>query len=182
MATAFQLRKGFIMEKQATISPEDLHEWLDQKDGPALIHTLPEYHYTQAHLPGARLACVYEVIFLDLVAALAPEKTSPIVVYGASRKTMDAHVAADKLARAGYSDVRILEGGMNAWTAAGYALEGQAPQLPPTTPAIGKLDEGLYHVDTEESLIEWAGRNPNSKHDGSIPLSNAQYYKPQPGR
>lgn len=159
------------MNTPMTITPERLHEWLGQKDAPVLIHTLPEYHYTQAHLPRAHLACVYEVVFLDLVAAVVSDKTAPIVVYGIGRQTMDAHVAADKLTRAGYLEVKILEGGMQAWKAAGYEFEGQAPQLLPPTPTVSPLKEGLYSVDTDQSLVEWVGRNPNTRHDGTIRIS-----------
>jgi polyisoprenoid-binding protein YceI len=34
------------------------------------------------------------------------------------------------------------------------------------------LGDGAYRVDIDRSLIEWAGRNPNTKHDGSIGLAS----------
>jgi polyisoprenoid-binding protein YceI len=36
------------------------------------------------------------------------------------------------------------------------------------------LKDAVYQVDTEMSEIEWAGRNPNVKHNGTIKLSNGQ--------
>ena len=36
------------------------------------------------------------------------------------------------------------------------------------------LDDGTYHIDTDQSTIEWAGRNPNTKHFGTIGISNGQ--------
>jgi rhodanese-related sulfurtransferase/polyisoprenoid-binding protein YceI len=162
------------MNTQKTISPEALQQQLEQTDAAVLIHTLPEAHYAQAHIPGAQLACVYEVTFLDRMAALVSDKATPIIVYGSSQATMDAPVAADKLIRAGYRNVAILEGGLQAWTAAGYALEGLSSKQPPAAPVVNRFQEGLYRVDTDQSVIEWAGRNPNTTHNGTIRISEGR--------
>jgi len=55
------------------------------------------------HIPGAQSACVFQVSFLDDMAAIAPEKQSPIIVYGASLNSRDAETAIEKLNRAGYT-------------------------------------------------------------------------------
>ena len=34
--------------------------------------------------------------------------------------------------------------------------------------------KSFYHIDTDQSTIEWAGRNPNTKHFGTIGISNGQ--------
>ncbi len=49
-----------------------------------------------------------------------PERSSRIVVYCLSGKTSE--IAAAELVRNGYTNVLLLEGGMNAWREAGYAL------------------------------------------------------------
>jgi len=59
------------------------------------------------------------VTFLDDIATIAPDKQSPIIVYGASPKSRDAKTAIEKLNRAGYENITFLEGGLEAWQSVG---------------------------------------------------------------
>lgn len=152
-------------------SAEALKDWMQAEDPPILVDTLTSDHFKQVHLPGAQNACVFEVTFLDQIAALAPHKNAAIVVYGARTETLDAETAAAKLLRAGYTRVALLEGGLAGWRAAGLPVEGPAPDpadLPPSAPTIEKR---RYTVDTENSIIAWVGRNPNTHHTGSLRLA-----------
>lgn len=160
------------VEPSAAVSPLKLKSWLDQGQAVLLIDTLPNDHYQKVHLPGARNACVFEVSFLDQVAGLAPDPHQRIVVYGASAKTLDAATAAAKLVRAGYTNVAALEGGIAQWRSAGFSLEGRAGELPDEPPALPLLENRTYTADTARSLIEWAGRNPNTKHHGTVALAS----------
>jgi len=162
------------MIEQATysrITVEELHQKTAEEKEFFLIDTLTRDHFEKVHLPGAQSACVYEVTFLDQIAAKAPGKDAPIVVYGAGADTFDASVAAEKLVRAGYRDVSTLRGGIEYWRKAGYPLEGSAPDAPEASESRVFLSDGTYLVDTERSVIEWAGRNPNTRHHGSVRLS-----------
>jgi hypothetical protein len=47
-------------------------------------------HFKAIHLPEASHACVFEVTFLDQIAALTTDKHARLVLYGASEKSMDA--------------------------------------------------------------------------------------------
>lgn len=157
-----------------TISTEQLGSLLAQQPETILIDTLLNDHFALAHLPGARNACVYQVDFLDQITALASEKSTAIVLYGADAHTMDADTAAQKLMRIGYTKVRVLKGGLTAWHAAGLPLEGSLGRPPASISPLPALVDGVYPVDQENSIIEWAGRNPNSKHHGILKLAEGQ--------
>jgi len=154
-----------------TIQPETLHAWISAGRAFHLIHTLPADHYQRAHIPGALQACVYEVAFMDQVYAAIRDKTIPVVVYGDSVATMAAMMAAGKLQRAGFDSVHILAGGLEAWHAQGFELEGSESALPQDQGYPAALQNGTYTLDAEASIIEWTGRNPNTKHHGILSLS-----------
>jgi polyisoprenoid-binding protein YceI len=87
---------------------------------------------------------------------------------------MDAVTAAEKLERLGYSNVSILSGGLTGWKEAGYPLEGTAPEVLDQPEEGGLPDNGTYRVDPEKSVIEWTGRNPNTKHYGTLRVSKGE--------
>lgn len=158
-------------ETKATsnITINDLKTMMESGPKPLLLDTLPPARYQQRHIADAENTCVFEVNFLEQVAALSTDKNRSIVVYGCNEQTHDAGTAADKLLRAGYTQVSVLGGGLTAWQAAGYSLEGDSTdevELP-----TARLADGTYQIDTEASVIEWAGRNPNSTHWGTLQFS-----------
>lgn len=152
------------------ISTDELKNKLDNQQV-ALIDVLTEYRYQQAHISGALRACVFEVTFLNQVAELVTDKDQPIVVYGADEQTHDATTASDKLQRAGYKQVHILDGGLKAWQTAGFQVDGDAVGVSESQAVIA---DGHYQVDIEKSLIVWAGRNLNSTHVGTLKLSSGE--------
>lgn len=139
-----------------------------------LIDTLPAEVHARRRIPGAKNACVYEVVFPDRVRELAPRLDQFIILYGSSRRSRDSRAAAEKLLRLGYSKVHVLEGGIAAWQQEGLAVAGNqafAAEDPATRLAI---EDRIYRVDVERSLIEWTGRNANNKHVGSVRLSDGE--------
>ncbi|MFC1821844.1 YceI family protein [Thermodesulfobacteriota bacterium] len=156
------------------ISPQELHQQMKESENLFLIDTLTKDHFQKVHIPGSESACVFEVIFLENISKIVPDKEKKIVVYGFSEKTMDAATAADKLLRAGYRNVCILEGGLQKWNADGLPLEGLEISSVEIPEQVLSLEDRKYTVDTEQSVIEWAGRNPNSKHHGTIKLSKGE--------
>lgn len=153
------------------ISPHALKQEMEKGKDLIIIDTLTKDHYTKVHLPNAGNACVFEVTFLDQIAALVPEKDHMIVVYGSSEKSMDAAAAAEKLIRAGYSNVLSLEGGLVLWRKAGYPLEGDYIRILEAPEMEFRMEDGAYRLNIDESLIEWTGRNANKKHYGVVQLS-----------
>jgi len=165
------------MESQSDakkIAPNELQKWIAQGQTITIINTLSGEEHAKRHIPSSANACVYEVTFGQQVAEIVADQRRQIVLYGSSDRSQDAAVAAEKLIRLGYDSVYVLSGGLAAWKAAGYSLEGIDTHgaIDPATTL--QLVEGTYRVDTQASVIEWTGRNPNGKHYGSIRLSDGK--------
>jgi rhodanese-related sulfurtransferase len=102
----------------AAVSPAALRGMLEDGRELALVDVREELIYSQGHLLLARSAPLsrLELKFVQLV----PRRTTRIVLCddndGLARR------AAAVLARNGYSDLRILAGGVAAWAAAGFEL------------------------------------------------------------
>ncbi len=142
-----------------------LHTLVRSANPPQLIHVLPPEVFAAARIPGSQNACVYEMTFLDQVRALVPDKSAPIVVYGAGEGSLDAATAAEKLRAVGYSLVQTFEGGLAEWRAAGLPLEGDGHLPQPPVP------DGTFRLDTAQSIIRWTGRNLFNHHSGTVKLS-----------
>lgn len=156
-----------------TISCTELNHQLHAGASLLVIDILPPEEYCASHLPGAVNACVYEMVFLDRMAELAPDLSVPLVLYDATGTTRTAVTAREKLLTAGYRDVRILEGGLAGWCAASYPLEQTGglqsePQIP----------DGTYLLDPLASVLEWTGRNINNRHYGRIPVQGGRWCLP----
>ncbi|MBI4772779.1 MAG: rhodanese-like domain-containing protein [Deltaproteobacteria bacterium] len=150
------------MERAAPIrkmSAEQVFVLLERGGDVTPIDTLPSEWYEKRRLPGAKNACVYEVTFPDQIEAIAPDRDHNIVVYGSSFHSYDAAVAAEKLSRLGYRRIYLLEGGVEAWRAAGYPLEGTEPEKIDEPDMTIPLEDRDYSVDVSKSSIEWTGRN-----------------------
>ena len=157
-----------------TVTHERLRAWMEEGRDLIIIDTLPAEVYRQRHLPGAKNACVYEVIFPSQIETMVPDRSREIVVYGSSSSSHDAMAAADKLVRLGYKKIYALSGGLAAWREARYPLEGEEVDgtIDPGIHLI--LPEGVYRVDTDQSSIEWIGRNANGKHFGTVKLAGGE--------
>jgi 3-mercaptopyruvate sulfurtransferase SseA len=118
--------------------------------------------YAGEHIPGARYldTNVLETPPLwnrvpdtELEAALMAHGVAydtPVVLYG--KDTRAAARAAIIMMYAGVEDVRLLDGGYQAWTAAGYEVEG-GTRLPVAIAAFGREIPGRpdYIIDIEEA-------------------------------
>jgi rhodanese-related sulfurtransferase/polyisoprenoid-binding protein YceI len=157
-----------------TVTHDKLRAWMEKGRDVVVIDVLPGDVYRKRHLPGARNACVYEVVFPQQVEAIVPDRSREIVVYGSRLVSMDAATAAEKLARLGYQRVYVLNGGVAAWREATYPLEGEEVHGTLDPGSRLTLPGGVYAVDTDQSTIEWTGRNPNGRHLGTIKLAGGE--------
>jgi len=156
---------------QNAIAASDLNTRLTDRPETILIDLLSQEHFANRHISRAQNACVFQVSFLDDMAAIATDKQSPIIVYGASPNSRDGEAAIEKLNRAGYENIIFLEGGLEAWRRAGYALEGDEPDRHDDPQTRLTLADGQYTVNSDTSQIEWTGRNPNSHHLGTVDIA-----------
>jgi rhodanese-related sulfurtransferase len=156
-----------------SLRADELMERIENKESFVLIDVLTGSHFEKVHLPRARSACVFEVIYIEQVKAIAENKKTEIVLYGSSSQSRDALVAAEKLQREGYENISVLMGGLEEWRARGFELQGDQPDISEPETML-RLDDGKYSIDTDLSVIEWSGRNPNSKHFGTVGIKKGQ--------
>ncbi len=157
------------------LSPEVLHEWLREEKPIALIDTLVDERFKTVHLPGAINACVYEIVFLENMVKLIPDREREIVVYGSGDRSLEAINAAEKLVDAGYRKVYILQGGLDGWKERGYELQGEGAAPGGGVPQDRPFRDARYSVDTEQSVIDWFGRNRTTTHHGTLRLASGEF-------
>ncbi|GAB7082089.1 YceI family protein [Megalodesulfovibrio paquesii] len=150
------------------IDQQEALRWLETRPGLVLLDVLMPERYAQKHLPGSVNACVFEVVFPELIASLIPDRATPVLCYGHDHHTRDALAAADKLLRLGYEQVCILKGGLKAWEAAALPLEGELVGQEDGPDASPSIADGRRALVVEESRIEWIGRNRTGRHLGTV--------------
>ncbi|MCC5840681.1 MAG: YceI family protein [Opitutales bacterium] len=152
-------------DRPLTVSVEALAARLGGEGSPLrLLDVRPADAYARAHLLGAVNSCVYEIQFPERLPTILPDKRECVGVYGDSAETREAGMAAEKLLRLGYGEVVVLAGGLDAWVARGGRLEGtSAPAADESAPLNGRRN-----LDTNESRLEWTGRNLLNRHRGTL--------------
>jgi rhodanese-related sulfurtransferase len=122
-----------------TITPSQIRRALLLRDEIALLDLRHEAAFATGHpLFAANMAA--DRIVLEAETRL-PRKDVPIVVYDAG----EGHVsqAADRLKALRYTDIRELDGGLQAWQAAGYELFRDVNSY---AKAFGELVESRRHT------------------------------------
>ncbi len=152
------------------ISCKELYQWITDGRNIIIIDTLPPESYESRHIPGARNACVYEMVFLDTVQKIAPDMNTIIVVYDSSDRSRASACAAEKLSAIGFQQVYELSGGIEEWEGTGYPVNVVGPELE-EEPA---LSDGVHPIDCAQSRLEWTGRNIFKKHFGTIAISGGE--------
>lgn len=108
----------------STVTPAELIAWLDAKDDSvAVLDFTASANYVKRHIPGA-----YFVIRAQLADALQriPQPHRYVLTCGSS---LLARFAADDLRRLTDAEIFVLEGGTQAWIAAGLPLESGETRL-----------------------------------------------------
>ena len=155
LAAAIQIIGAGLVLESADMSLAD-PDWGSED----VVQVLPEEVFAAKRIPGSKQACVYEVAFLDQIAALTTDKARAIIVYGAGSGSLDAQVAAQKLAVAGFTNVTAFEGGLDAWGAAGLPPTRRKPLAPAMCSTAGLM---LWHStrcarSRGASSTTWANR------------------------
>lgn len=151
------------------ISSQELSNLRLRQPAPALIDVRLQDDFEAARLPGAANQCVFEVSFLDELVKRGVLGDQAVCVYGAGPASHEARVAAEKLDRAGYTDVLEFREGLEGWRAAGYPVEETG-----TPPAAPRIPDGFHDLDPAESRIVWVGRNLVNKHWGHVALAGGR--------
>jgi rhodanese-related sulfurtransferase len=128
-----------LMPRVASATPAEVRTSLLLRDEIALLDLRHEAAYATGHpLFAANMAA--DRITIEAEHRL-PRKDVPIVVYDAGESLVQA--AGDVFAALGYSNVRELRGGLNAWRNAGYELFQDVNSY---AKALGELVEQRRHT------------------------------------
>jgi rhodanese-related sulfurtransferase len=103
-----------------SITLSELKDELDRGDV-ILVEALSSLSYEEAHLPGA-INIPHEQVE-ELAPSLLPDKDAQIVTYCANLACQNSALAARRLIRLGYTNVRDYEEGKAEWVAAGLPTE-----------------------------------------------------------
>ena len=93
--------------------------YIQEKADATIIFVGTSQQFAEAHIPGSRW--IPRGWLEAQIADVAPDKATPVVVTCADGVT--STFAGATLADEGYTDVAVLQGGMNAWWQAGLAVE-----------------------------------------------------------
>ncbi len=96
---------------------------LQQKSGCVLVDARSPERYKAGHIPGAFLLPAYQTdaYIFSFFKRYPPETT--VITYCTGVDCSDSRVLAEELAAAGYKNLKIFAGGMDAWQENGYAIE-----------------------------------------------------------
>ncbi|MBK1780452.1 sulfurtransferase [Advenella sp. WQ 585] len=124
-----------------TIDAKLLKSWIHDEHEIAVLDVREHGQYGENHLFFA-VSLPYSVLELH-VRILVPRKNTRIVVYADHSGESVVKAAAQALQRLGYAHIHILQGGIQAWQAAGYATFAGV-YLPSKT--FGELAEHIYQT------------------------------------
>ena len=132
-----------------TISAADVKRAFDT-GGVAVFDLGQSMNFRKAHIPGSRWG-----IRSRLAAAALPVNGTIVL---AAEEDDVARLAAVDLSEAGIGDVRVLAGGLAAWTGAGFGVE-VSPGVPPDEECIDYLffvhDRHAGNRDAMERYLAW---------------------------
>lgn len=106
-----------------TIDVDGLKKKLNE--GALVVNVLDEEQYARQHIPESRNVPVGKQDFGDRMRDMAPDRTTPVVVYCHDRDCEASPKAAKELTEMGFENVYDLEVGIEGWKDAGEDIEGQ---------------------------------------------------------
>jgi membrane protein DedA with SNARE-associated domain/rhodanese-related sulfurtransferase len=120
VANKWWQRRCFVKSlRMARVSVDELHQLRMAKAAPVIVDVRPAYAQRDGHIPGAITISMEEMNDLALILADDTE----VIVYCDCPTELSAARIAKQLMQKGYTRVRPLHGGIDAWVAAGHALE-----------------------------------------------------------
>ena len=106
------------------ITRDELVDLIAAGEPVQFVETLRAEHFAQGHLPGAVHIHFEEV--QERAPELLPDKDALTVTYCSNTACQNSRIAAEKLAKLGYTNVRRYEEGKQDWDEAGLELEVMA--------------------------------------------------------
>lgn len=122
-STARMMKEGQAERKTNGPQPVELEDIQGlTAEGALLVDARSAKEYADGHLPGARSLPMGEnASWVSFRMQIALDRT--LIVYCSGYDCPDSFDLATRLVNAGYRDVRVFEGGVPQWQAAGFLLE-----------------------------------------------------------
>src|SRR5579863_133254 len=144
------------MAEAQTIDVSTLRGWLGDGSEIAFIDVREEGPHADGH-PLLAINLPYSRLELD-VLRLVPRKSTRVVLIDGNDGV--ANRAAARLTHLGYTDVRVLAGGVAAWSMAGYPLFPSNNVPSKGFAEIVEIDSHTPHVTAAElAEMQAAGKN-----------------------
>jgi thiosulfate/3-mercaptopyruvate sulfurtransferase len=178
--------KGY-RHPELLVTPQVLSAALASGASPTLLDLRPAEQYAEGHLPGAVHLDIWGISLIDtdpaplraflwiiehLLAERGVSADRPVVVYDETSGTRAAR-AFWFLEFFGHSDVRVLDGGVRAWTVAGLPLSHQHVAPTPTTwtgtrrtEVLATWKDVLDRLDRKDAAI--LDTRSDAEYDGSL--------------
>jgi thiosulfate/3-mercaptopyruvate sulfurtransferase len=188
--------KGYA-NPQLLVTPRALADLIEGKEAPLVLDLRPPELYTAGHVPGAIHVDLWGVSLIDtdpaplaaflwmiehVLAVHGVRSSSPVVVYD-DQSGVRAARAFWFLEHFGHPDVRMLDGGFKAWTAAGLPTTTAADPPPKSEwtgtrelqtlatwrdvrAAIGRSDCVILDTRTDG---EYLGTTVRARRGGAVP-------------
>lgn len=104
-----------------TIPTKELHQKLENKQSFEFWNVLTDEYFKGENISGSRRVPLDKVGSEVRQSGIA--KNTDIVVYCAGPHCPQSRMAAEKLVKLGYDNVRAYEGGLEEWKQAGYGID-----------------------------------------------------------
>ena len=104
-----------------TISTQELYQKLQNKQSFEFWNVLTDEYFKGENISGSRRVPLDKVGNEVRQSGIA--KNADIVVYCAGPHCPQSRMAAEKLVKLGYDNVRAYEGGLEEWKQAGYSFD-----------------------------------------------------------
>ena len=104
-----------------TVSTGDLRDLLNNKRSIQFWNVLTDKYFRGENIAGSRRVPL-DKVGTEVRSTNLPKSTE-IVVYCGGPKCPMSRLAAEKLIKLGYDNVRAYEGGLEEWKAAGFPIE-----------------------------------------------------------
>ena len=111
------------MKSPTRMSAGELDRLIKSGTSPVIIDVRSAYEYRHGHIPGAIHVPFWRSFFL--AGGLSAPKDRPVVVY--CQHGPRVGIGKIALLRAGYADVRYLDGHMSGWEKAELPMETASP-------------------------------------------------------
>ena len=118
--------------------------------------------FAASHIENAVNFSVYQTDFLTKISEAFPDKNASILVYGEGHPFKADLAAVGRFEYLGYTEIKVLEGGISAWREAGLSVIEGGEQ------GEHSLTTGSFDLDTDRTKVRWVGRNLMNQHNGEI--------------